>query len=740
MGTADRRGLRLLPLLLTGLLVGLPWTTGGRSPEGQLLLVALPCLGFGAALWLPRRRPLPVPARFLGGAALLVGVACLDTLHPDRSVQAVLRLAAYGLVAALAARVARDLPAGETALLRALAGSGALVAAAAVGALLAGGESGIYAAMATGPFAYPNALAGFLLLGLGGALGLVRGGGTGRGARLGAAAAGLLMLLGLGLTRSRGALLAAAVAAALWVCLDRPRWAAPPRRWAWGLLLAGLGLAAAALPRWIGLLRPLLGPEPLEGLDPSLAWRLYILRWTWRMIRDHPWTGVGPGGYPVALTHYQGLPYIGGENPHNLYLEVAAEYGLPLLLLLLVGLGGLAARLWRARAALPVEAPERLRLQAVGAGLAAFLLHSAVDLDWSFPAVAVAAALCLGLLVARAGGGRPRRRPRATRIAGTLLLLGLLLCTLGRYAATLLVAEGQAALAAGQPAAAADRLGLALRLNPLGFAAHQWRARALLGAGEGAEATATATRLLRLLPEDPNSHALAGEVALGRGRLRAAEAHFAQAVELAPLSHLRYHAGAVESAARAGREAEARWLFGRALTRFPPERVLSQEARCLAPGDRYLLARMARLAASPPADAGGPEALRGAAGLAERLEAPDPRGICAVQGPPERRSPEAALGAYWRARGEGGWDAAAAYLLPELRTRQARGPALPRAELTRIAALTGWEREVAVEYELRLQAPGGRPASLCAHTPLRLTPAGWLLSGPPSIAHAPCQP
>jgi hypothetical protein len=35
--------------------------------------------------------------------------------------------------------------------------------------------------------------------------------------------------------------------------------------------------------------------------------------------------GRGTRAFPVALMQYQRIPYVSGENPHNLYLELASS-------------------------------------------------------------------------------------------------------------------------------------------------------------------------------------------------------------------------------------------------------------------------------------------------------------------------------------------------------------------------------------------------------------------------------
>ena len=196
------------------------------------------------------------------------------------------------------------------------------------------------------------------------------------------------------------------------------------------------------------------------------------------MIRDHPWVGVGPGAFPVALTHYQQIPYTSGENPHNLYLEIAAEYGLAVAIL-----AGLALLICLVRAAmaghrLPLAHAARTRRMVLVAALAAFAVHNGMDLDWSFPAIALTSVVLLGLTVAGSrhpSTERPRRRMSPIRTGAVLLALAIVAgVAAARYGSAVLVTQGRTELAAGHVADAEKNLVRARWLNPLSFSAHYW--------------------------------------------------------------------------------------------------------------------------------------------------------------------------------------------------------------------------------------------------------------------------
>jgi O-antigen ligase len=678
---------------------------------------------------------------------ILVGGSALHTIYPDRTIQSLLLLLAYLLGGLVAAQAAREVPWAKRVLLAAVAASGVLAGGYGLGQILWTPPGEFYAGVLIGPFGYPNAMAGFLLLAGGAAVAAARGarGSLGRitpGAAAALAAAGLL------LTRSRGALLAAGVGVIVWMLLEFRTWGTWRRRAVWG---GGLGAVFALL--WIARSRAgsLFGPEGLRDplADPSVSWRWHILRWTWDMVRDHPIWGVGPGAFPVALTHYQQIPYVSGENPHNLFLELAAEYGLPAGVLALLVLGIFLGRAALAIKQAPTDHPLSPRRPILLATLVAFLAHSLVDLDWSFPAIALAAATMFGLAAPTASS----HQETGTQTAWfwrAILVAGLgcaTLLALSRSYDSNLVASARSAMAAGDTASAKADLAWALRFNPLSFPAHYWMAWAQLRSRDHAAALDMADRTVRLAPSDPNTHYLAGEIAAAGGQWEQAEERFRAAVERAPSTQLRFHASLVEALSQAGKEVDSRIRYEQAAAIFTPSRVLGSEARCLAPGDRYLLARMSRVAARLYADAGDRTRHDALAEHALTLAQPDSRGICGTGGPPGQTSPERTIQSFWRALAEDGWPEAGRFLLAGNRTP---GPGstlgwwpsneYPRAvRVAWVAALHGGESRARLRYELEIDVGVGPRRNQCAQTDLTRRGPAWYLEGFPTMEPLSCE-
>jgi O-antigen ligase len=196
---------------------------------------------------------------------------------------------------------------------------------------------------------------------------------TPRTGRRGAAAFTSLAFTALVMSQTRMALLAAAAGFAAMALLE-PR----ARRWA----LPALLLIAAVAASWEllpGNTRTL--SSVFKRYDPSnnqQQSRLVLWDVAWRMFRDHPLVGAGPGGYGRLFADYHAGALegqLGWGSAHNLYLHQFAERGLLGGLALLVLLGTLLSR--AVRAARAADARSLWPVGAVAALLAMCLTETA---------------------------------------------------------------------------------------------------------------------------------------------------------------------------------------------------------------------------------------------------------------------------------------------------------------------------------------------------------------------------
>jgi len=248
-----------------------------------------------------------------------------------------------------------------------------------------------------------------------------------------------LALLGGGLfvsflISSRGAGLALFLTAPVLFWKSR---SAPDSRRKWGLL--ALTLLIAFVAAWIttgGLNVVTRLADTVKAGDQP---RWLLLRTTWSMILDHPWLGTGLGSFRLLYPRYRlpGETVSAGGWVHNDFLQLWAEAGLPMFLMLL----GLAAWvIWQGVRALRDRTPDALERLGYLAAILAVLLHATVNFLLYFAPVV----LLLGLYLARSEAA-----PRAVRQGGlggmVTRVYGLLLGLLCLYLLTSELLLGQAA-------------------------------------------------------------------------------------------------------------------------------------------------------------------------------------------------------------------------------------------------------------------------------------------------------
>jgi putative inorganic carbon (HCO3(-)) transporter len=178
--------------------------------------------------------------------------------------------------------------------------------------------------------------------------------------RLPAAAAIVLIVSGVCLTYSRGALtsLGALLLAMVATGTLRPLRALGAGA---GVVVVAVLIAPGYLDRIASIrgVEGLFAPSPLVEADGAVRGRATEMLAAFHVFLDHPVLGVGPGQYgPHYSVAYQGDPDVAfrflptSRRAHNLYLETAAETGLLGLVLFIAIAGTVLARLWQARARL----------------------------------------------------------------------------------------------------------------------------------------------------------------------------------------------------------------------------------------------------------------------------------------------------------------------------------------------------------------------------------------------------
>jgi hypothetical protein len=370
-------------------------------------------------------------------------------------------------------------------------------------------------------FITPAGLGGFLLLSLPLTISLIL---DARGSRRWAWAATALLQVGAFLSASS---VTAAVALLAATALGALVWSRRRRALLIGLAALGLILALVAVQR---------GGSVLDPANPRGPWqeRAGNFRAAWRMAADHPWIGVGPGGFSELYPRYRQPGDNETRHVHNLPLELGAELGWPGAILLTALFFAIFLRpLWAEQRAGPAWR------KGLAIGLAAFALHNLGDFSVFMPSLLWIAAVSLGLWTGTTGAGRPEllgTGPGALNGAG---LAAVLLAAVAAGSSGLAAERRMAARFesfAGHRAAALDLATAAVRLAPWDPDAALLHARATeIGLGDSRLALERAHRAVRLSPVRPAARELRGRLRLATGDLEGAYADLTEAARLYPL-------------------------------------------------------------------------------------------------------------------------------------------------------------------------------------------------------------
>jgi O-antigen ligase len=388
----------ILTVFLVGALLLLAYGGGGRDLESLSLAQTVIFAAAGAASAIGSSR-LNGTLRGLAGMAVAVALSLFWTVRPESTVRQLLLWLAYFGVCLVLTTSLRTRTAARR-FVDAVIVIGGFVCLFGLFLFWGGGDtvgrlySSFYAA---------NPFAAFLLLMLPLTL-----------SRLSCAArprevfdfgfVAVLLATSLQLTSSRGAWFALIVVPPLMLLVLRPpSWAAVIRRLA---IVTVLSVAAVALLTSAPLKVVGRTSQLLESGNRSVGDRVEYWLNALDIFKDHPLTGTGAGTFGYVHARYQRSIVVYAQDPHNLYLQTAAEMGL----IGLAALGGLLAAialLWR-RVLRRFPAGEEHAIAAgIGFSLAAFFAHSALEMNFTFPANPAMAFALVGALGAYAAMPAP---------------------------------------------------------------------------------------------------------------------------------------------------------------------------------------------------------------------------------------------------------------------------------------------------------------------------------------------
>jgi O-antigen ligase len=202
------------------------------------------------------------------------------------------------------------------------------------------------------------------------------------------------LLVSLALTLTRGAWLGAAAGA--------------------GVLFLMKDIRLTALIPIVAGITLLVAPDVLSDrmnsigdmTDPTTRDRVAMLQAGTSIVQDHPWTGVGPDMVGRVYPDYRTAAAVQPNNPplHNVPMQIAAERGLPALVLWTMSMASATAGLWRLR-----RRPDIRPLAAAGlSAMAAMLVAGTSEYNFCDSEFLMLFLVMITLPFAAARDGAPR--------------------------------------------------------------------------------------------------------------------------------------------------------------------------------------------------------------------------------------------------------------------------------------------------------------------------------------------
>jgi hypothetical protein len=235
-------------------------------------------------------------------------------------------------------------------------------------------------------------------------------------------------------------------------------------------------------------------------VSTSSNFRLTWWEQAWHGFRDHPLAGTGAGSFHLLNLRFRKIFLDFTIEPHNLPLQFLAELGIVGLVLLL------AACAFLVRPSFGRHGHEL----ALALLLPAFLVHSLVDVDWDFAAVAVPAFVAAGALAGRL----PLRRLSPFAL---LPAAGIALLLAGALFSPWLARRYSNDAYAAAPARATTLADRAHSLDPFLLDPYWAKAVAADGRGQSQRAFDEYVSAVRRQPQNPQAWLSAGEYAKDRG-------------------------------------------------------------------------------------------------------------------------------------------------------------------------------------------------------------------------------
>ncbi len=245
-----------------------------------------------------------------------------------------------------------------------------------------------------GTFVCPNHFAGYMEMTIPFALAYVLFSRMPGGTKMFLAFVGLVMIVGLLLSISRGGWAAFAVSAAFLFATAAREKKVPAAARIVPLLVVVLGVAVV-YARSAHVQKRF--TQSFSREDASYLKRAHVWIDTMSLVRDHLLVGTGPGTFEMSYREYRRPSLLLAiRYTHNDYLHTLSDYGLVGLAIVVSGIVAFAKKMWSATKKLKRSMDKTLSYGIMAAGIA-ILVHSLVDFNMHIPSNAMTMAVIVAL-------------------------------------------------------------------------------------------------------------------------------------------------------------------------------------------------------------------------------------------------------------------------------------------------------------------------------------------------------
>lgn len=316
------------------------------------------------------------------------------------------------------------------------------------------------------------------------------------------------------------------------------------------------------------------GKKFIEKIHRSGTSRLDFYTAAVRIALDNPVMGVGLGNFQYHYPRYQKKVEFFAKYPHNFYLSLASQGGIPALIAFLVLLFFIGRRIKRNISAMDDEDNDLFRPVAIAMsiGLIASLLHISFDVDFTFTSIVFIFWTIAGVL---AGIGQKesecsKRTPgrRIMRLIAALFITLLMFPPFFHYLSYDMQGKGRAAQQKLRNNLAEECFDRAVNLDPFDNEAYRIYAYFLYKTGKSDRAIPLINRAIKLSPWRARLYETRGVILDALKRPEEANKSYLTSISLDPINQIYSYIGLGRNYKRAGDKDRAMRMYKKVISNY----------------------------------------------------------------------------------------------------------------------------------------------------------------------------